>query len=37
MNRIRKELSKTHDHTYQYDFVWENWTIKPREVRHDSR
>jgi FkbM family methyltransferase len=25
---IKKELSKTHELTYQYPFVWENWQIK---------
>lgn len=28
MERIQKELSKTHRTTYQYEFVWENWKIK---------
>ncbi|MEI8206783.1 MAG: FkbM family methyltransferase [Kiritimatiellales bacterium] len=26
MARIQSELSKTHKLTYQYEFVWENWT-----------
>lgn len=28
MEHIQTELQKTHRLTYQYDFVWENWTIK---------
>lgn len=28
MNKIQKNLSKTHELTYQYEFVWENWKIK---------
>lgn len=28
MKRIQTELSKTHYLTYQYEFVWENWTKK---------
>jgi len=27
-NKIREELSKTHELTYDYEFVWENWTLK---------
>ena len=27
-NEIRKELSKTHELTYDYPFVWENWSLK---------
>lgn len=27
-NKIRERLSHTHDITYNYDFVWENWLIK---------
>lgn len=27
-DRIKTELSKTHDITYNYPFVWENWKIK---------
>jgi len=26
MERIQKALGKTHTPTYQYEFVWENWT-----------
>lgn len=26
--RIQSALSKTHRQTYNYDFVWENWTLK---------
>lgn len=26
VQRLRIELMKTHRPTYQYDFVWENWT-----------
>jgi FkbM family methyltransferase len=32
MSRIQAELSKTHELTYQYEFVWENW----RRKRHAS-
>lgn len=28
MQSIQKELAKTHELTYQYEFVWENWTLK---------
>lgn len=28
MNEIQKGLMKTHKLTYQYEFVWENWTKK---------
>ncbi|PIB30140.1 hypothetical protein BFP78_13860 [Gaetbulibacter sp. 5U11] len=28
MRAIQNELSKTHQLTYQYEFVWENWTLK---------
>ena len=28
MESIQKELSKTHELTYQYKFVWENWCLK---------
>ena len=28
MKKIQDELSKTHQLTYQYEFVWENWTLK---------
>ena len=28
MENIQKQLSKTHELTYQYDFVWENWKLK---------
>ena len=28
MRAIQKELSKTHELTYQYEFVWENWRLK---------
>ncbi|MBW7675619.1 FkbM family methyltransferase [Chryseobacterium chendengshani] len=31
MEKIQHELSKTHELTYQYDFVWENWTLKSHE------
>lgn len=27
-SKIRKELSKTHSLTYDYEFIWENWQIK---------
>lgn len=28
MNKIQENLSKTHELTYQYEFVWENWKVK---------
>jgi FkbM family methyltransferase len=28
MEKIQKEISRTHVVTWQYDFVWENWHIK---------
>jgi len=28
MKKIQEELSKTHELTYQYEFVWENWKLK---------
>jgi FkbM family methyltransferase len=28
MNKIGKELRKTHTLTFQYRFVWENWTLR---------
>jgi FkbM family methyltransferase len=28
MERIQKDLAKTHEPTYQYEFVWENWARK---------
>lgn len=28
MENIQKQLAKTHELTYQYDFVWENWKLK---------
>jgi len=28
MERIQSMLQQTHVPTYQYDFVWENWTIR---------
>jgi FkbM family methyltransferase len=30
MEKIQKELSKTHELTYQYRFVWENWKRKKK-------
>ncbi len=27
-NKIREKLSKTHDCTWNYPFVWENWKLK---------
>jgi FkbM family methyltransferase len=27
-NKIREELSKTHECTYNYEFIWENWRKK---------
>lgn len=29
---IRKELSKTHYLTYDYEFIWENWKIKNNQL-----
>lgn len=29
MNLIQQKLSATHDLTYQFEFVWENWRLKP--------
>lgn len=28
MNNIQEHLAKTHNITYQYEFVWENWELK---------
>ena len=28
MRKIQEKLSLTHEPTYQYEFVWENWKIK---------
>ena len=28
MAEIRSALSRTHEPTYQYEFVWENWRLK---------
>lgn len=28
MHKIQENLSKTHETTYQYEFVWENWKLK---------
>lgn len=28
MHKIQEHLSKTHQITYQYEFVWENWQLK---------
>jgi FkbM family methyltransferase len=28
MKKIQDQLSLTHELTYQYDFVWENWKLK---------
>jgi FkbM family methyltransferase len=28
MNKIQNELAKTHELTYQFEFVWENWKLK---------
>jgi FkbM family methyltransferase len=30
-NSIREHLRKTHDETYCYEFVWENWKIKNKK------
>jgi FkbM family methyltransferase len=31
MRSIQKKLSETHQLTYQYEFVWENWRLKDEE------
>lgn len=31
MNAIQTELHKTHEPTYQYKFVWENWKRRPEK------
>lgn len=31
MNRIQENLSKTHQITYKYEFVWENWKLKQNQ------
>jgi hypothetical protein len=28
MRNIQRELAKTHQLTYQFEFVWENWQLK---------
>ena len=28
MNAIQKKIALTHELTYQYEFVWENWKLK---------
>ncbi len=30
MTEIQRELSKTHEPTFQYRFVWENWKLKSK-------
>jgi FkbM family methyltransferase len=32
MNAIQQELSKTHELTWQYEFIWENWKLKSADV-----
>lgn len=32
MKNIQNQLSKTHEISYQYNFVWENWKIKEKNV-----
>jgi FkbM family methyltransferase len=32
MNAIQQELSKTHELTWQYEFIWENWKLKSSDV-----
>lgn len=32
-NYIREELTKTHEITYDYSFVWENWKIKKNQIK----
>jgi len=31
MEKIQAHLSQTHELTYQYRFVWENWTLKKQD------
>lgn len=33
-NSIRDRLKQTHEETWCYEFVWENWTIKSNELRN---
>ena len=28
MTKLQEKLALTHDLTYQYEFVWENWKVK---------
>lgn len=30
-NSIRQRLSKTHELTYDYEFIWENWKLKDQK------
>lgn len=32
MERLQSDMARTHAPTYQYRFVWENWTRKPTRV-----
>lgn len=32
MNNIRKSLTSTHQPTYQFEFVWENWQLIPQKM-----
>ena len=32
MENIQKQLAKTHEITYQYKFVWENWKVKENSI-----
>ena len=34
-NNIQIELGKTHEVTYQFPFVWENWQIKQSVLKHE--
>lgn len=33
MEKIQKELAKTHELTYQYNFIWENWRRKKESTQ----
>jgi FkbM family methyltransferase len=36
METIQRELAKTHELTYQYRYVWENWSRKPEAGNRGS-
>lgn len=35
MHQIQEKLSKTHQLTYQYEFVWENWRLRTNTNKSD--